>query len=383
MRAAEFDTRPDALATAKRAVWHDSAVEILLVVPLVRSPVTRLMRMRVLLEMTATTRPGADRGIGRYLDELVEALRSSDHQVLQTSSNMGTRRLAEYAALPGRHLQLLRNRPFDVFHAPTPYYMAATRKPVVVSVLDIIPLDLDAHVKTGMKARSFFRLAARADSVVTISHFSAARIAERLGVPEDRIFVAPLPVKPVFTPDGPVWSGRRPYVAAMIDLRTPDPRKRSHWLRSLAESLRRQGLDLLVVGSATENLAWSGAVGLGRIDDATWASVLRGARCFAYSSSYEGQGLPPLEAMSCGTPVVAMNNTSLTEVVAHAGVLVEEQAGDADGRDAFVEAVGELVISADLDAMSNIGIEHAATFSFERFRHQVDAAHFSAVGAVR
>lgn len=334
--------------------------------------------MRVLLEMTASTRPGADRGIGRYLDELMEALRSSNHTVVHTSSNMGTNRLSEYAALPGRQLRLLTDRSFDVFHAPTPYYMVASRRPVVASILDIIPLDLDAHVKTGIKARSFFRLAAKADAVVTLSHFSANRIASRLGVPYERIFVAPLPVKRTFNPHGPTWRQRRPYVAAMVDLRTTDPRKRADWLSWLAKSLDRQGLDLVVAGNGTAGLSWQGVVGLGRISDEMWASVLRGACCFAYSSSYEGQGLPPLEAMSCGTPVVAMKNTSLIEVVAHAGVLVEEEACDADGRAAFVQAVIELIGSEDLGAMSEAGVKHAATFSFERFRDAVDAAHLSA-----
>lgn len=337
--------------------------------------------MRVLLEMTASTRPGADRGIGRYLDELMEALLRSNHRVVGTRSNMGTHRLSEYAALPGRQLRLLRHHPFDVFHAPTPYYMAASRKPVVVSILDIIPLDLAEHVKTGMKARYFFRLATGADAVVTLSHFSAGRIADRLGIPYERIFVAPLPVKRLFNPHGPTWKGRRPYVAAMVDLRAPDPRKRADWLRGLATSLDSQGLDLVVAGNETASLTWRGAVGLGRITDDTWASVLRGARCFAYSSSYEGQGLPPLEAMSCGTPVVAMKNTSLTEVVAHAGVLVEEEANDADGRAAFVRAVRELIGSAELGTMSDASVKHAATFSFERFRNAVDAAHLSAARA--
>ncbi len=200
----------------------------------------------------------------------------------------------------------------------------------MVSVLDVIPLELREHRQTGLKARVFHGLASRADVVLTLSHHSAGRISELLRIPTGRIIVAPLPVAPAFTPGLPADPSHHPgaYVAMLFDLRSPDPRKRTDWLPEIAELLRRQNIGVVVAGGGTETLSIPGVVGLGRIPDAEWASVLRGALALVYTSAYEGQGMPPLEAIACGTPVVAMANTAIPEVVGAAGVLIAESAGD-------------------------------------------------------
>lgn len=333
--------------------------------------------MKVLFETTAALRPGSDRGIGRYLRAICQANEGLGNQVIEIARPMGSGRLSEFTALPARQLQLCR-RDYDVFHAPTPYYSGLVScRPTVVSILDVIPLDVNEHVRTGFKAKFFHRLGGRADVVMTLSQHAASRIVVRLGIDPARIVVAPLPTTSEFTPDGPkrVDLPTR-YVAAMADLRTPDPRKRAPWLQYIAQHLRKDGVTLVVAGAGTDRSPIPGTVGLGRISDADWAAVLRGAALMVYTSSYEGQGMPPLEAIACGTPVVAMSNTAIPEVVGAAGRLVEEAASDDHSRRQLVDACRDLLEDAEQTAAYRAACaQQAAAFSEVRFRESVGKAY--------
>ncbi len=333
--------------------------------------------MKVLFEATAALRPGSDRGIGRYLVSIRQANEALGHQLIEIARPMGSGRLSEFSALPTRQWQLCR-RDYDVFHAPTPYYSGLVpRRPTVVSILDVIPLDVSEHARTGLKAKFFHRLAARADVVLTLSEHAASRIVVRLEIDPARIVVAPLPTTSDFTPDGP----RNPdlpkrYVAAMADLRTPDPRKRAHWLQDVAGHLSKDGVALVVAGAGTKRSAIPGTIGLGRISDTEWAAVLRGADLMVYTSSYEGQGMPPLEAIACGTPVVAMRNTAIPEVVGAAGRLVEEAGSDAASLRHLINACRDLLGDAQQTATYRAACaQQAAAFSEARFRESVGNAY--------
>ena len=343
--------------------------------------------MRIVLEATAEGRPGCDRGVGRYLNEVRAANRVLANEVQDLVLPIPDGRLGELRVIPARRRALGRIT-FDVFHAPTAYYATVTRRevPQVVSILDLIPLEMAAHQRTGIKANLVHRIGASANAILTLSDHSARRIHAVLDVPRDRIFVAPLPVDPIFRPVGVRFdAGWGRYVVAMLDTRLPDPRKRGDWLRLMAPSWRRMGLKLVLVGNGTET--WTseadGIIGMGRIDDRTWAEVLRGAEVFVYPSAYEGQGLPPLEAIACGTPVVAASNTALPEVVGSAGILVPDVdvAGD-PGRvmDSMVSAVVRLLSEPDLrDRLVAETAGQAARFNATRFREQVDRAYRFAV----
>jgi alpha-1,3-rhamnosyl/mannosyltransferase len=97
------------------------------------------------------------------------------------------------------------------------------------------------------------------------------------------------------------------------------------------------------------------------IDDADLPVLLSGARCFVFPSLREGFGLPPLEAMACGTPVIASNLSSLPEVVGDAGLLVEPEAG------ALSAAIARVLADDALrDELSARGLLRAAQFSWLR-----------------
>jgi glycosyltransferase involved in cell wall biosynthesis len=90
-------------------------------------------------------------------------------------------------------------------------------------------------------------------------------------------------------------------------------------------------------------------------------ALLSGALCFVFPSLHEGFGLPPLEAMACGTPVIASNRTSLPEVVGDAGLLVDPEP------EALAAAIGLLIGDAGLRlALRERGLERAAAFSWTR-----------------
>lgn len=291
-------------------------------------------RERVALEITALTRPGAGRGLGRYVVAVQESAARLGFDVEPVSLVPREGRAAEFVDLLDRRRRL-RKLDYDVFHATTGYSGAGrVRGRCVASILDIIPLDVASHRKTGIKARFFHNMAARADAILTLSVFSAGRIAQRFGVPEGRIVVAPLPPRPVFQPAPARDDERvlarleifRPYFVALADLSSADPRKRLAWLEGVGAELRDVGYALVVAGAGTDgaHTALMNTQGVGRVSDADLAGLYRRAGAFVYTSAYEGQGLPPLEALACGTPVVAMDNTSVPEVVGEAGLLVEE-----------------------------------------------------------
>lgn len=352
--------------------------------------------MRILLDSSPAQGPAGGRGLGRYVRALEAAL-GHVGEVETFTQTAPLNRLGEFALLPSRHRVL--RRPHDLLHVPTAYLSPVrSRRPWVVSVLDLIPLEVAAHRRTGVKARAFHRLAARADGILTLSQYSAGRITELLGVDPARVTVAPLPatttVLATAHSEPPRVLQDRPYVAAMVDLATPDPRKRAVWLSGVAKRLAGHGIVLAVAGAGTDRPgALPGSVGLGRVDDATWAQVLSGASAFVYTSAYEGQGLPPLEAMAAGVPVVAMDNTSVTEVVGDAGVLVAEEVGDPPSAASRIHRASDLSVRrlsdellallgdpAKAQALGIAGRARAAEFDERRFVSGVILASERAMG---
>jgi glycosyltransferase involved in cell wall biosynthesis len=348
--------------------------------------------MQVALETSALRGPAAGRGIGRYVQALHEALAGfAEVRTFQVPDRHG--RFAEVLVLPARQRAL--RLPYDVLHSPTAYSapLRSTR-PWVSSILDVIPLEVASHRRTGLKAAAFHRLSSQATAVLTLSAYSATRIEAQLGVPRERIFVAPLPVPRLRPSAGPLPAGlvSGAFAVAMVDLATPDPRKRAVWLSGVGRALAKHGVPLVVAGAGTDGAAaLPHTYGVGRVDDARWAQLLSEAGVFVYTSAYEGQGLPPLEAMSLGAPVVAMDNTAVSEVVGGAGCLVPEAGAPAEAAssvhspdDAAVRALAEACLHVLDDGeeaarLREAGRARAAEFTADRFRGAVEAASVSAV----
>lgn len=202
----------------------------------------------------------------------------------------------------------------------------------------ISPMWLDLIDERGREA------AAKASRIVTCSHFSRRGISARYGVDVDRIDVAPYGVDlDVFRPDGPTadaWLSEaggdgRPYV---LFVGTVIPRKNVPLLREAMADLPDHQLALVLSRGPddrnVENLEAAIAPIAGRavarpndIDDGQLAQLMRGADVLCLPSLSEGFGLPVVEAMACGTPVVVSDRGSLPEVAGGAGLVVEPEAG--------------------------------------------------------
>ena len=114
----------------------------------------------------------------------------------------------------------------------------------------------------------------------------------------------------------------------------------------------------------------------GFVPDRTLAALYRLASVFAFPSLYEGFGLPPLEAMACGTPVVTSKLSSLPEVVGDAAVFVDPWSTE-DIADGLVRALDDETLRADLRAK---GLERVKTFSWERSVRSLHAGYRKALG---
>ena len=192
------------------------------------------------------------------------------------------------------------------------------------------------------------RVARAADRVFAVSEFTRREAVELLGVPRERVVVSGNAVERVFTPDGPAADGD--YVLAVGTL---EPRKN---LRRVAEAAARIGAELRVVGArgwgGVETPGW-----VGEVSDAELAALYRGARAFVFPSLYEGFGIPVLEAMASGAPVVTSRGGATEEVAGGAAVLVDPL--DVEAIAAGIEEAG-----ARREELQALGLERARAYSW-------------------
>ncbi len=246
-----------------------------------------------------------------------------------------------------------RARAVDVLHCTTFRGPAGARVPTVLTVHDLAILRFPEvfprwHRLYGRAGLS--RVLRGAEAIVAVSEFTKAETVELAGVPAERIRVVPNGVDSLFVAEGPRAEGD--YVLAVATL---EPRKN---LSRAVEAAGLAAVELRVVGAR----GWGGvdAPGwVGEIPDAQLAALYRGARCVLYPSLYEGFGLPVLEAMACGTPVVTSREGATAEVAGGAAILV-------DPRDAGSIAAGIEEAELRRDELVPLGLARARTFAWER-----------------
>ena len=246
-----------------------------------------------------------------------------------------------------------RARRLDLLHCTTFRGPRHAVVPVALTVHDLALLRYPEafprwhrlYGRTGLRATLH-----AADAVVAVSQFTKEETISLVGVPAERIRVIPNGVDAVFTPDGPRVEGD--YVLTVATL---EPRKN---LARAVEAAGIAGIELRAVGAR----GWGGVDvpgWVGEVPDAELAALYRGARCVLYPSLYEGFGLPVLEAMACGTPVVTSRGTALEEVAGGAAVL-------ADPMDPAALAEGVAQALERRDELVPRGIERAREFTWPR-----------------
>jgi glycosyltransferase involved in cell wall biosynthesis len=299
-------------------------------------------------------------GTARYVRGLLAALEGRPELELRLLAFGGRGRLAAFARDTAWYFALLpwaaRGAGVDVLHCTTFRGPARSRVPFVVTVHDLAVVRHPELFTRWMRlygAVALRRVVRSAARVIAVSEFTKREVIELVGVPQERVRVVPNAATESFAPVGPTAEGE--YVLAVGTL---EPRKN---LSRLAEATRRLGIELRVVGArgwGDVDVGGNGVRWLGELPDADVAALYRGALCLAYPSLYEGFGIPVLEAMRCGAPVVTSAGTAMAEVVGDAGELVEPR--DSESIAAGIERA--IARRAELGAR---GLERARRFTWE------------------
>jgi glycosyltransferase involved in cell wall biosynthesis len=206
------------------------------------------------------------------------------------------------------------------------------------------------------------RSAEHADRIIAISRWAALEAGRYLGANTSTVSVVYQGVDPRFSPDGtatlPDDRIRGPYV---LQVGAFEPHKGTETAVAAINELRARGRDVMLVRTGGQATAAGDAVlDLGVVDDPTLVSLYRSARAVCVPSDHEGFGLPVLEAMACGTPVVASNAAGLPE--AGGDVALYADPGDAPG---FANAIERLLVDdAERARRREAGIARARTFTW-------------------
>jgi glycosyltransferase involved in cell wall biosynthesis len=302
----------------------------------------------------------------------------------------GLRRLAYLAWTNTVLPRTLRHREAAIVHG-LDMVLPLTRPPGCKSVLTAYDLTCFRHPETlPLRFRLLLRMlvplmARNADHIICISEFTRSEYRTLLGVPDDRMTVVPL--APSFGVDD-VDPARSEAVAAsvrqtfgierdyILSVGTLQPRKNLVNLIRAFNALARQpgfDLDLVAVGASgwgtaaidrerAQSPARERMRFLGTATHADLRALYQAARVFVYPSLYEGFGIPTLEAMAAGVPVITSRCSAMPEIAGDAALLI-----DPLDPEAIAAAIRRLVDDPDLaDALCAKGRERAATFSWER-----------------
>jgi glycosyltransferase involved in cell wall biosynthesis len=251
---------------------------------------------------------------------------------------------------------------FDVLHFSDWMYPPQRNGVRATTIYDLVPLRFPewTHGRTvRMHGAKYRHAASSAHVVMCDSHFTAGDVRELLQVPVERIHVAHPAAAPVFTTGGERAMLGLPYVLTVATL---EPRKNLETLLD-AHALLDGELGLAVVGAAgwgpQPRLDRPRVIRLGYVDDSELARLYRGASVFAYPSRFEGFGIPVLEAMASGVPVVASAHASIDEACGDAAVRADPESAEALAA-AIREALGRR------DELVAHGLAHASRFSARR-----------------
>jgi glycosyltransferase involved in cell wall biosynthesis len=251
----------------------------------------------------------------------------------------------------------------------------------VVLVHDAAPFRMpDAYSRSYLALHRSLGAASarRALQVVTVSEFSKRELVELLGLDPTRVRVIRGGVGAQFSPQAAADSER---VKAKLGLRgryvltigTADGRKNLGALDQAAGRLIRDGVEVVRAGDARPQFASTrpvaGVRSLGYIAESDLPGLYAGAGAFVLPSRYEGLGLPCLEAMACGVPVVAADRGALPETCGDAALLVDPDDGEA------VAFALETVLDDETtrDRLRATGRHRAAEFSWDRAAAELHA----------
>jgi glycosyltransferase involved in cell wall biosynthesis len=280
---------------------------------------------------------------------------------------------------------------FQVYHSPYfPLPKAFKEFPIarVITIYDLTPIHYP-QLCSSRTIKQFHRILQsidyRHDWVICISEATKQDFCTYTGINQNRVFVVPLAASGMFKPI--------PHSDESLSQSSHHPLSNKPYLLSLATLEPRKNLDFLITGflrllrekpNLDINLVLVGGSGwknqrifevmsqfpdlkdhiifTGFLPDQDLISIYNGALGFVYPSLHEGFGLPPLEAMQCGVPVITSNTSSLPEVVGDAGIMIAPT-----DKDALCQAMLNLINNQALRAeLAQKGLDRAKQFSWEK-----------------
>ncbi len=289
---------------------------------------------------------------------------------------------------PGRPLRGAEGHLWEQFYLPTAsrgrlLWSPNNTGPLAVghqicTIHDIIPVDRPEWFSPRFAAWYQWllpKLVHRVQHIIAISEFTKRRIIERFGVDATKITVVPNGIGSEFVPQS------QPPGQYLLSVCSVEPRKN---LPGLLRAWQRVApripseIELVLVGGKGASAVFQDAgVGelpprvrfTGYVSDEQLPGVYAGALALIYPSLYEGFGLPPLEAMACGTPVVTSETTSLPEVVGEAALLV-----DPATEESIADGIRRIVDDAPLrDRLRSAGLARARQYTWDRSAEETRA----------
>jgi glycosyltransferase involved in cell wall biosynthesis len=332
-------------------------------------------------------------GVGRYARELASSLEARGVRVKRYAVALRgrdqpsvTRWRVPARLAQGTWRRLGRPRldrlvgPVDVVHGTNFVLPALASAPGLVTIHDLSYLRDDAWPGAGRLRRLVPWSLARAAGVIVPTTVVADEVAGRYGIDPAAVTVSGEGVSPAFFGATPLADGAladlgivAPFVVAVG---TIAPRKNLQSLLAAWERVRSRlrGWSLVLAGPAGWGPALPPAEGVvlpGWVGDETLPGLLAAAQAFCYPSVYEGFGLPPLEAMAAGTPVLAGRYSAATEVLNNAALLV-----DATNVEALADGI--VTVASDDAARRRLvtaGRARAAMFTWERAARATERAY--------
>lgn len=372
-----------------------------------------------LIGFNAETSPWYRRGAQIYLQESEDKLRESmlsysnvSERFLDIPIHFQKKALGYFSSIPlMRKMIVAMQFPFDwifnslkveidlsqcqVYHSPyfpLPKELKVSSIARVITIYDLTPIH-HPELCSGRTIKQFHRILHsidyRYDWVICISEATKQDFCAYTGMNANRVFVVPLAAADIFKPmpysdkillDLSHCSlNQKPY---LLSLSTLEPRKNLDFLINCFLRLLREqsSLDVNLVLVGTNGWKNKGIFEIvnkfpdlqdhiiftGFLPDQDLGSIYNGALGFVYPSLHEGFGLPPLEAMQCGVPVITSNTSSLPEVVGDAGIMI-----DPTDEDALCQAMLDLINNQALRTeLSQKGLERAKQFSWAKCAEQ-------------
>ena len=265
-------------------------------------------------------------------------------------------------------------------HFFSPGYNVPLGKPCSFSFTlhDLMQLEVPA-LKSVVKTAYFELLikpAIKNSAVVfTVSEFSREKILQWSGAAPEKVITVGNGVSPDFSPSGSRWQHARPYLLYVGNQRAH--KNVEGLVRAFASSKLKTDFDLLLSGSLSDSVGaeimkhnlTDFVLPLGEVPENALPALYRGAHAFVMPSMYEGFGLPLVEAMASGTPVLSSNRTAMPAVCGNAALYF-----DPNDFESFVNGLNQLKNFELLSKLRDAGIKQAAQFNWDAVAYRVQSA---------